>query len=64
MHFRGNKDEYDIILDLIREGINLDFIKLLGGRMEKHRGNGKVSVIDYENSRIVNLYRKETFVYI
>lgn len=64
MHFRENKDEYDIVLDLIREGINLDLTKPLGGRMEKHRGNGKMSVINYMNSRIVNSCRKETFVYV
>lgn len=58
MHFSGNKDEYNIVLDLIRERVYLDFTKPLGGRMEKHRGNGKMSIIDYKNSRILNLYRK------
>lgn len=56
VHVRGSRDEYDIILDHIREGINLNFTKLLGGRMEKHEGNGRVSVIDYKNCRILNLY--------
>lgn len=61
MHARGSKVEYDIILDLIREGVNLDFTKPLGG-MEKHEGNGRVNVIDYKNGRISNVYKK--FAYI
>lgn len=57
MRARGSEVEYDIILDLIREGVNLDFTKPLGG-MEKHEENGRVSVIDYQNGRISNVYQK------
>lgn len=46
VHFRENEeDEYDIILHLLEEGINVDanYTKLLWGEMEMHRGSGKIS---------------------
>lgn len=48
----------------MREGINLEFTKVLGGRVEKLRRNGRMSVIDYKNSRILNLCRREKFAYM
>ena len=66
-HFRGNEgDKYDIVLDFLKEGINIDenYTKLIWGEMDNHRVNGKMNTEDYKNSRILSLYRKLKYVYI